>query len=730
MRELGSFWAAACNRMRERRIRPELTALVGDTHVASAPSSASRSPETASSSTGRAPTSSQPAVDVTAVTTRDDFLLELGQTLDGQAAVRPVETIEAALELISGGKRAQVLVIDARASTNVRAAVDAAATRAPKCVVLVFAEGAAERQLGVALKGSKVFAVLPTPVDVRKTQAVLEGAIAEAVAGRTEPARAAMPPTDLSIGAFRAEPAPATSSAGSAGTPRGSKTLLIATAVAAIAAAAGGTWYFTHGSPAAIAPAASKAASVAAPVAAAPAAEAGPEPAVADTAIVQGKIDDLLEKARLAMHERRYTEPSSDNALLYFRSAAAADASNAEAQDGLRRVASVLDGRFEDALNAGRYEEAGQTLANFKAATPGDPRAATFEQRLYAAEVAKALAEGNVERAAAYVRQAQQSGSISADQIAKWRADISHRTEDTKVTRLAALVGDRIRDGRLVDGDDSAKSYLQQLQAAAATNAATQRAAHDLITAYLHKAREAAVAKNTAEQDRWLAEARAAGMKPAELAAFQRDSANSRQKAAQAETDRELQLARDRMHDGRLTDPAQDSAAFYLAQLETSDPTNAAVVDASHELATKLEERARSSITAGKPADSDLAQAKRWGADPKELAAIQQLQSAPKSAGAIDTAALAAKLKRTRSPAPDYPENALAHRIAGSVLLQFTVDVNGETRDIRVIEANPPGVFDRASTDAIRHWRYAPVIVNGTAVQVPVKTLLRFELPK
>jgi periplasmic protein TonB len=698
--------------------------------VASAPSSASRSTESASSSAGRGPVSSQPAVDVTAVTTRDDFLLELGQTLDGQAAVRPVETIEAALELIGSGKRAQVLVIDARALANVRAAVDSAAARAPKAVVLVFAEGTAEKQLGVALRGSKVFAVLPTPVDVRKTQAVLEGAIAEAISGKTEPARTATPATDLTIGSFRAESAPVTAGAGSSGTPRRSKMVLIAAAMAAVAAA-GGIWYFTHGTPDANKPVAPTTVSTTAPVIAAPAVEAAaPEPAVADTAIVHGKVDELLEKARLAMHERRYTEPTGDNALLYYRSAAAADTSNGEAKDGLQRVAGVLAGRFEDALNASRYEEAGQTLANFKAATPSDSRAATFEQRLYAAEIARALADGNLDRAASYVRQAQQSGSTSADQIAKWRADISHRTEDTKVTRLAGLVSDRIRDGRLVDGDDSAKAYLQQLQTAAPANATTQHAAHDLVAAYLRKAREAAGAKNTAEQDRWLTEARAAGMKPAELAAFQRDLSNSRQKAAQAETERTLQTARDRMRDGRLTEPTQDSAAFYLAQLESSDPANAAVIEASHELAVKLEERARSSVAAGKSADADLAQAKRWGADPKELAAIQQLQSAPKSAGALDTAALAANLKRTRSPPPDYPEGALAQHIAGSVLLQFTVDVTGETRDIRVLEANPPGVFDRAATNAIRRWRYAPMIVNGTAVQVPVKTLLRFELPK
>ena len=114
----------------------------------------------------------------------------------------------------------------------------------------------------------------------------------------------------------------------------------------------------------------------------------------------------------------------------------------------------------------------------------------------------------------------------------------------------------------------------------------------------------------------------------------------------------------------------------------------------------------------------------------RSLPRYSSCRARPRAAAAPTHSALAANLKRTRSTPPDYPESALAQKIAGSVLVQFTVDVNGETRDIRVLEANPPGVFDRAATNAIRRWRYSPMIVNGTAVQVPVKTLLRFELPK
>ena len=50
--------------------------------------------------------------EVETITTHDDFLLELGQTLGGQAGVRPVDSVEAALENLKHGKRGQVLVID------------------------------------------------------------------------------------------------------------------------------------------------------------------------------------------------------------------------------------------------------------------------------------------------------------------------------------------------------------------------------------------------------------------------------------------------------------------------------------------------------------------------------------------------------------------------------------------------------------------------------------------
>ena len=696
--------------------------------MASAPSTASRSPEASTRAAGGA-SASLPVVDVTVVTSRDDFLLELGQALGGQAGVRPVESPDEALQSMAGSKRAQMLVIDARAVENVRAAVEAAEVRVPRAVILVFAEAAAEKQLAAALKGTSVFAVLPAEIEARKTQAVLEAAMAQAAQGKAGAAlRAGAADVPLTIGAFR---------------PRGASTddeegaqkpnlVLIGAAVAATAVVGGAFWYFMPGSGFSTRGAAPAAATHAAPPAAAAAAATdspgGASAAASEALLVQGKVDDLLEKARLAMHERRYTEPAGDNALLYYRSAIAQDPHNGEALDGLSRVAGVLAGRVEDAISSGHLDEAALTLASFKSAAPNDLRSGPLEQRLSSAQMSKALTDGNFERAAALLRQAQQSGSSAPDQIARWRSDLARRQEEARVQRLAGLIADRIRDGKLTDAEDSAKIYLQQLESSAPSSASTQRAVHDLSAAYLKKARDAAIAGNSTEQERWLNEARGLGMKPADIGALQRELAGARQKAVQADAERALRLARAALREGRLTDPGEGSAASYLSQLQSSDPANAALPDLGRELAARLLERARAAVLAGKSADADLAQAKRWGADPKDVQAVQQL-GAPVAKTTVDTASLASSLKRLRASPPDYPPSALTQRITGNVTLEFTVSTSGEPRDVHVVEATPPGIFDQAAINAVKHWRYAPLLVNGAAVEVPVRTRMRFELP-
>ncbi len=720
--------------------------------MASPASHASRAVEGNSPATGSEGSSSnastRPAVDITAITSRDEFLLEIGEALGGQASVRPVDDIQSALKHLTNTKRGQILILDSRDSTEIRQDVDAAHSQAPHAVVLVFATAEAEKQVGAAVKGSNVFAVLSIPIDKRKTAAVLEGALTDAMAKRGT-ARSATADRGVSIEPFNphAEPSPADSGAGSGG--KKNVALWGAVGFATVAIAAGAFWFLNKDkgasgvAPTASAKHATAPGSAPADAAATDDAALAPKPMV-ETSLITGKADELLEKARLAMRERRYTEPTGDNALLYYRSAAAADSANGEALDGMQRVAAVLASRFDEAMTASRFDEAAVALANFKAAAPKDARTGSLELRLATAQINKSFTDGNIDRAAALVRLAQQSTAISPDQLSKWRAEIARRQEDAKLQRLANLISDRIKDGRLVDpAEDSAKTYLSQLHEAAPTNPTTQRAIRELNAAYLRKAREAALSKTPTDADRWLEEAKTGGVSANEISSFQRDLGAARQKAIAAEADRLVQLARDRTKDGRLTDPSQDSAVYYLTQLQTADAANTAIVTVGHELAAKLIERARAEARDPSKAsqlDADLTQAKRWGADARDIQAVQQSQATQRAAATTprsssqnasgSLATLATQLKPIRHTSPEYPPKALNDKVNGVVMVEFTVDTSGNTRDVRVVEATPPGVFDKAAVAAVKHWRYEPLIVNGTAVEIPVRSAIRFELPK
>ena len=67
---------------------------------------------------------------------------------------------------------------------------------------------------------------------------------------------------------------------------------------------------------------------------------------------------------------------------------------------------------------------------------------------------------------------------------------------------------------------------------------------------------------------------------------------------------------------------------------------------------------------------------------------------------------------------PKYPGRALRQEIEGYVLLEFTVTQTGAVRDPVVIEASPPGIFERAAQQAALKFKYRPRVINGTPIEV------------
>ena len=86
--------------------------------------------------------------------------------------------------------------------------------------------------------------------------------------------------------------------------------------------------------------------------------------------------------------------------------------------------------------------------------------------------------------------------------------------------------------------------------------------------------------------------------------------------------------------------------------------------------------------------------------------------------GVSGCAAGGAGLRLEAGRDPVYPAVAVRERIEGFVELSYSVGPDGRVIDLRVVRAEPRGVFEQAAIQAVASWRYAPMIVDGRAVRV------------
>lgn len=65
---------------------------------------------------------------------------------------------------------------------------------------------------------------------------------------------------------------------------------------------------------------------------------------------------------------------------------------------------------------------------------------------------------------------------------------------------------------------------------------------------------------------------------------------------------------------------------------------------------------------------------------------------------------------------PTYPTAAANRGIEGYVDVQFDVTETGATTNVRVLAAEPPRIFDKETINAVKRWKFSPVIKDGRPV--------------
>jgi len=75
---------------------------------------------------------------------------------------------------------------------------------------------------------------------------------------------------------------------------------------------------------------------------------------------------------------------------------------------------------------------------------------------------------------------------------------------------------------------------------------------------------------------------------------------------------------------------------------------------------------------------------------------------------------------------PVYPKLALDARVEGVVVLEVMVDIAGRVQELKVLRSIP--LLDGAAMDAVRQWRYAPLLLNGREVPFILTATVVFSL--
>jgi TonB family protein len=415
-------------------------------------------------------------------------------------------------------------------------------------------------------------------------------------------------------------------------------------------------------------------------------------------------LETELQKARDAFEAGRYMDPKGTGALDHYKRALTVDPANAEARDGVHRVAEVVLARAEAALLDQRMRDASAAIKLAKSIEPGHPRIAMLEAQM--------------------TRDADRAQSAQQEQA---RADAASQ----KLASLIKLGNERLSQDRLIEPTgDSARYYFTTARELDSGSAQPQQGLRSLANKMLQKSSAAATRGDLAEAEQWLSQARQLGVSGVDFARAERDLKNG-QRAKSGEAERLAALARERLAAGQLVAPEADSALFYVQALKSQYPSHTGLAPITDSLRAQLltgaeEAAARKDVTL---AQKMLDEARAMGAAGAGVeAASAAVNKAKRKAEALAKPQAVRDDMVVKSVTPEYPSKAQRRQIEGYVDLHFTTNEAGEVVDVSVAKAEPPDMFEEAAIRALKKWKFKPLIIDGEASSQRLALRMRFAM--
>ncbi len=451
-------------------------------------------------------------------------------------------------------------------------------------------------------------------------------------------------------------------------------------------------------------------------------------------------LESLLTRADRALAAGQLVAPPGASAADLYREALRRNARDPRAVNGLEQTIDRLVSDAEGALQDRHLQDAQALADQAHAISPDHPRVAFLmaqigaqRERLVLDKAQHAAATGNVAGALAVLDDAARGGRHST-LVEEARQQLAQQQVDERVVEFLRRGREALLRGQLIEPpEQSARFLIEAARALAPGDAGVQQATKELLARLQAEAGKALTAGNPDQADVWTSAAAGAGAERADVAALRAEAQRLRG-ASKADSLAQLTLTfNERLAAGSITEPAADSAKFYLAQLLQADPAHPATQLARTAFDTRVLDEARGALRA-----QDYGGARRWlsearaaGADPASIGAVDAaIGAAQDAAQRASSYVSASSMTRTRYVAPKFPPDASQRGIDGWVDLQFLVNTDGSVGELTIVGAQPVGIFEKAALDAVRHWRYQPLMRDGQAVTQRARVRVRFAMQR
>lgn len=396
----------------------------------------------------------------------------------------------------------------------------------------------------------------------------------------------------------------------------------------------------------------------------------------------------LTERGDTAFAAGDIVTPPGDNALYYYQEALASSPSDRAAEQGLAQVLEYLLNEAESAIYHSDFDQARENAAKVLSIDAGNEHA--LDVNLRAAQLKRV--ESLLNRAVALYAQ----GQLTAP------------------------------------GNDNAAAVYSEVLELDPTNDAARQGLESVVQRVVANAESAMFAGNVEQGRAYLRRAKAIDPDAPGIATLEQTEKNLRELKQNQQVKEQLLAAAEALQADRLMPPAEPNAFTLYNQVLAVEPDSPAATRGLELIREGLLERARTLLGADDMSETlaHLDAAERAGANAQAISELrdratyrQRLLDA--QAGKFDTLHAISDLEPIRQSAPTYPRNA-PRGASGSVEMHLTVTETGDVRDIEVM-GTPREYFERAAVQAVRSWRFEPMMENGRPIPVRVAVRVTFE---